>query len=110
MAESIAIADVRLTRFWHCFGTERHRADLDTVVGLLRASGTNVLPINTHRLDNTRRRDALEHGFAGVHYDVLGRHVDLSPYVKMSNVNLISPMPRLVSLPSVDEGFWRRHG
>ncbi|MCS7475522.1 thiazole biosynthesis family protein [Umezawaea endophytica] len=88
MTELITVADVRLTSFWHCFGTERHRADLDTVVGLLRASGTNVLPINTHRLDESRRRDALEHGFAGVGYDEVGERVDVSAYVKMVNVNL----------------------
>ena len=88
MTELITVADVRLTSFWHCFGTERHRADLDTVVGLLRASGTNVLPINTHRLDEGRRRDALEHGFAGVAYDEVGERIDVSAYVKMVNVNL----------------------
>ncbi|AXX32341.1 thiazole biosynthesis family protein [Actinosynnema pretiosum subsp. pretiosum] len=88
MTERITASGVRMTSFWHCFGTERHRAGLDTVIGLLRASGTDVLPINTHRLDDDRRRDALEHGFAGVTYDRLAEHVDVSGYVKMVNVNL----------------------
>ncbi|MGC4853333.1 hypothetical protein ACLQ24_08010 [Micromonospora sp. DT4] len=86
--ETLTVAGIEMTRFWHCFGTERHRASEDVVVGLLRSSGTNVLPINTHRLDENRRRDALEHGFDGVSYDRLGELVDVSGYVKMLNINL----------------------
>ncbi|WP_328956959.1 hypothetical protein [Kitasatospora purpeofusca] len=88
MAGTIDVAGISLSRFWHCFGTERHRASLETVVGLLKASGTNVLPINTHQLDEARDRSALEHGFDGVSYDTLGEHVDTASYVKMLNINL----------------------
>jgi thiazole synthase len=84
----LVIAGRPLDRFWHCFGTERHRAPLDTVVQLLHTSGTNVLPINTHRLDGSRRPDALEHGFAGVTHRALADRVDLSGFVRMLNINL----------------------
>jgi len=77
-----------LTSFWHCFGTERHRASEDVVLGLLAASGTNVLPINTHLLDASRDRLALEHGFGGVAYDTVASRIDVSSYVKMLNINL----------------------
>ncbi|HEY5857750.1 MAG TPA: hypothetical protein VIW24_27865 [Aldersonia sp.] len=84
----IDVSGVSLERFWHCFGTERHQASLDVIVALLHASGTNVLPINTHRLDESRDPDALEHGFAGVSYAALGDRIDVTPYVKMLNINL----------------------
>jgi thiazole synthase len=61
---------------------------MDLVMRLLDASKTNVLPINTHRLDASRKRDALEHGFAGATYDGLQGQRDLSAYVKMLNINL----------------------
>jgi thiazole synthase len=77
-----------ISRLWHCFGTERHRAPLDTVVSLLEVSGTNVLPINTHHLDASAERTALELGFAGTPYDALSARMDLSGYVKMLNINL----------------------
>jgi len=84
----ICVAGLQLDRFWHCFGTERHSVTLDLIVQLLHASGTNVLPINTHQLDDRRQRSALEHGFAGATYDALGTRIDLSRYVKMLNINL----------------------
>ena len=87
-SQYISLSGLALERFWHCFGTERHRAPLDLIVELLHTSGTNVLPINTHHLDNRRRRAALEHGFGGATYDALGERIDLSRYVKMLNVNL----------------------
>jgi len=84
----IDVCGISFSRLWHCFGTEHHRCDLDTACALLTASGTNVLPINTHRLDGSRQRGALEHGFAGVEYDDLATRVDMSKYVKMLNINL----------------------
>ena len=75
----IDVSGVSLERFWHCFGTERHKAPLDVIVALLQASGTNVLPIDTHRLDEARDPDALEHGFAGVSYAALGDRIDVTP-------------------------------
>jgi thiazole synthase len=86
--QCISLPGLLLERFWHCFGTERHSAPLDLIVQLLHASATNVLPINTHHLDNRRQRSALEHGFGGATYDALGERIDLSPYVKMLNINL----------------------
>ena len=85
MKNVLTVNDVELGHFWHCFGTERHRADKDTVVGLLEASRTRVLPINTHRLGPDQRRDALEHGFDDVSYDALSERVDTSALVKMLN-------------------------
>jgi thiazole synthase len=84
----LSLSGVVLDRFWHCFGTEKHRAPIDLIIELLRTSGTNILPINTHHLDERRDRSALEHGFAGVRYDALGERMDLSRYIKMLNINL----------------------
>lgn len=87
-SQYISISGLTLDRFWHCFGTERHHAPIDLVVQLLQTSRSNVLPINTHRLDDRRQRTALEHGFAGATYDALGERIELSRYVKMLNINL----------------------
>ena len=84
----LSVSGVVLDRFWHCFGTEKHRAPMDLIIQLLHTSDTNVLPINTHHLDDRRERSALEHGFAGATYDALGERMDLSRYVKMLNINL----------------------
>lgn len=86
--QTIQLDNLSLSRLWHCFGTERHRVPMDLVLRLLDTSKTNVLPINTHRLDASRKRDALEHGFGGVTYDGLHGHRDLGAYVKMLNINL----------------------
>ncbi|MFH0244288.1 hypothetical protein ACGRHY_18145 [Streptomyces sp. HK10] len=88
MVNRIHVAGLQLDHFWHCFGTERHRAELPLVLQMLKTSRTNVLPVNTHRLDATRDPDALEHGFAGATYAEIGRHVDLDGYVTMLNINL----------------------
>jgi thiazole synthase len=88
MTSGIVVDGTDFGRFWHCFGTERHRADLPTVVALLDASETKVLPINTHRLGGSLDRGALEHGFAGVTYDALAEQRDVSAHVKMLNINL----------------------
>ncbi|AGM04484.1 thiazole biosynthesis family protein [Amycolatopsis keratiniphila] len=88
LKQEIEVAGLTMSRLWHCFGTERHRASLDTVIKLLKASGTNVLPINTHHLDAAGDRAALELGFAGVTYDTLGERIDAGRYVKMLNINL----------------------
>lgn len=84
----LSLSGMVLDRFWHCFGTEKHRAPMDLIIQLLHTSGTNILPINTHHLDERRERSALEHGFAGATYDALGERMDLSRYVKMLNINL----------------------
>lgn len=78
----------QFTRFWHCFGNYNHLADLDVVLGLLDASKTNVLPINTHNLDETKNEAALEVGYAGVPLSLLAKHYDLSRFHKMLNINL----------------------
>jgi len=81
-------AGYKLTRFWHCFGIHQHLADLNTVIGLIQASETNVLPINTHRLNQERNISHLEVGYAGVSIKELASHIDLSKYHQMLNINL----------------------
>lgn len=63
-------------------------APLEVVINLLKESYTNVIPINTHRLDENKNHDYLEVGYAGVPYHVLSQHIDTTPYIKMLNINL----------------------
>jgi thiazole synthase len=77
----------KLSRLWHCFGNYMHTVDLSDVVAMLAASETNVLPVNTHRLDKRRNRDDLLIGFGGVTYDLLSATVDTGQMIKMVNIN-----------------------
>lgn len=81
------VAGLEMTRIWHCFGNYTHRVDLWTIQRMLRASGTNVLPINTHRLSAASRRDGLEIGFGGVTVDQLRAARPLDGMVVMLNIN-----------------------
>jgi thiazole synthase len=76
-----------LASIWHCFGNYMHRVDLDQVLKMLDASGTNVIPVNTHLLDAGRRRDDLLIGFGNVTFDRLEAVKDVSGYILMVNVN-----------------------
>ena len=81
------VAGFRMTRIWHCFGNYMHRVDIDTVLAMLSASRTNVLPINTHRLDGETGRKGLLIGFGGVQFDQLAERISMDDMVVMLNIN-----------------------
>jgi thiazole synthase len=81
------VASLEMTRIWHCFGNYAHRVDLWTIQRMLRASGTNVLPINTHRLSRASLRHGLEVGFGGVTVDELCEQRSLDGMIVMLNIN-----------------------
>lgn len=76
-----------LATIWHCFGNYMHRVDLQQVLAMLDASGTNVIPVNTHKLDAAKRRGDLLIGFGNVTFDGLAAAKDISRYILMVNVN-----------------------
>lgn len=78
---------LRMSSIWHCFGNYMHRVTLTEVLAMLEASGTNVVPINTHRLDSEKRPDDLLIGFGDVTYAALSEAHDLSSYIPMLNIN-----------------------
>jgi thiazole synthase len=84
---SFRVAGLEMTRIWHCFGNYARRVDLWTIQRMLRASGTNVLPINTHRLSRASLRDGLEIGFGGVTVDELRERRSFDGMVLMLNIN-----------------------
>lgn len=86
-AHSFRVAGLQMKRIWHCFGNYMHHVDLWTVQRMLRASGTNVLPINTHRLTSTNLEDGLEIGFGGVTLARLREARSLDGLVLMLNIN-----------------------
>ncbi len=89
MRDSFECAGLSMQRLWHCFGNAENHISIEIVQELLRVSGTNVLPINTHGLMQRRGdRVALEIGYGGVTYDALAEALDLTPYIRMLNVNL----------------------
>ena len=76
-----------MSAIWHCFGNYMHRVDLDEVLAMLAASGTNVVPVNTHELDSRLRPEDLRIGFGSVSYAALAAAHDLSSYILMANIN-----------------------
>ena len=88
MTNRICVGGLDLDYFWHCFGTERHRAERPLVLDMLKTSRTNVLPINTHQLDERSLTDALELGFDGVTFEEVKPEISLGSYVVMLNINL----------------------
>ena len=78
---------LRMASIWHCFGNYMHRVDLNDVLEMLKASGTNVVPVNTHQLDPEMRPENLLIGFGSVTYARLAAIHDLSKYILMANIN-----------------------
>ncbi|MBS0186137.1 MAG: thiazole biosynthesis family protein [Proteobacteria bacterium] len=81
------VLDFSLTKVWHCFGNYMNEVDLQTVINMLNASKTNVIPINTHKMTNNNARNGLLIGFGGVKYDDLAKSMDLSEKLIMLNIN-----------------------
>ena len=76
-----------LSRLWHCFGTPRRSASMEEILGMYDASGSNVLPINTHRLSRELGYAGLELGFAGVSLTHFQARRDADNYFWMLNIN-----------------------
>lgn len=82
-----SVAGLHMSRIWHCFGNYMHEVDLPTVRKMLAASKTNVLPINTHKLNETTLRQGLLIGFGGVTYDDLAAVHPTGDMIIMLNIN-----------------------
>ena len=80
-------AGMEMASIWHCFGNYMHSVDLDEVIRMIAASGTNVIPINTHHLGADLRREHLQIGFGGVTFDALNSAMNLQDYILMLNIN-----------------------
>ncbi len=78
---------MQLSTIWHCFGNYMHKVDLDQVLKMLAASRSNVIPVNTHLLGQSRSRDDLLIGFGDVTYDALMSSIDGSGYHIFANIN-----------------------
>jgi thiazole synthase len=78
---------MNLSSIWHCFGNYMHKVDLNQVQKMLIASGSNVIPINTHNLNGEMDRDSLLVGFGDVTFDRLSSSIDISKYYLFANIN-----------------------
>lgn len=78
---------MRLSSIWHCFGNYMHKVDLIQVEKMLKASRSNVIPVNTHRLDKSMNRKDLLIGFGDVTFDILSDAINMSQYFVFSNIN-----------------------
>lgn len=82
------IKNLNLSKLWHCFGNSYHLASLDDIVGLLRESGANILPVNTHNLDYKSGRKGLELGYKGILLDDYTSQHNIQDLTIMLNINL----------------------
>jgi thiazole synthase len=81
------VAQLSMTRIWHCFGNYMHKVDLNAALQMLVASKTNVLPINTHQLTESSGRQGLKIGFGGVAFDDVAANIKLDNMTLMLNIN-----------------------
>lgn len=79
--------ELEMTRVWHCFGNYMHKVNLQTILNMLDASKTNVLPINTNSLNPTSGRDGLIIGFGGVRFDQFTSVYAIKKLIIMLNIN-----------------------
>lgn len=56
---SFTCVGYNLSKIWHCFGNYMNEVDLDTIINMLSASKTNVIPVNTHRVHKDSGREDL---------------------------------------------------
>lgn len=78
---------MQLSTIWHCFGNYMHKVDLTQVQKMLNASDSNVIPINTHNLGQSKNREDLLIGFGSVTFDMLCDAIDISQHYIFSNIN-----------------------
>lgn len=76
-----------LSKIWHCFGNYMNKVDLQTVLDMLEASKTNVIPVNTHKMTSDSGSEGLLIGFGGVKFDDLKKVIDVSKKLVMLNIN-----------------------
>ena len=87
MKSTFKIEGIEITKLWHCFGNYMHKVDKDTAIQMLKASETNVIPINTHLLSESKNKNDLQIGFSGVKLSDLETEIDLNKYNLMLNIN-----------------------
>jgi thiazole synthase len=81
------VAGLNMSRIWHCFGNYMHQVDLNTVLNMLAASQTNVLPINTHKLSESSGKNGLHIGFGDVQLNALAASTHIDQMILMLNIN-----------------------
>lgn len=79
--------NLNMTRIWHCFGNYMHQVNLQTILNMLSASKTNVLPVNTNSLSHTNGRDGLIIGFGDVRFDQFALVYNVNQLIIMLNIN-----------------------
>lgn len=87
MNEYFSVSNLEMTRIWHCFGNYMHKVDVLTAVNMLKASQANVIPINTHLLDEKRDLNNLQIGFAGAKLAQISQYLRIDNYILMLNIN-----------------------
>lgn len=87
MIEYFSCGGMRFTRLWHCFGGSGVQLDLAVIRALLTASRSNVLPINTHRLDPKSGCEGLELGYGGVTLSAFDVGPRVTGMIRMLNIN-----------------------
>lgn len=79
---------LRVPRLIHCFGNEKNIVDVDMVIEMLNNSKNNIIPINTHNIDNIEEWDLLPIGYGDANWRKLSKKIDTSNYIPVWNINL----------------------
>lgn len=84
---TFTVAGLAMSRVWHCFGNYMHSVDLPTVIAMIGASKTNVLPINTHLLSKNSGQRGLKIGFGEVYFEGMNSVAAFEKMMPMLNIN-----------------------
>lgn len=79
---------LKVPRLIHCFGNEKNIIDINVVIEMLESSKNNIVPINTHNIDNIKEWELLPIGYGNANWKKLSEKIDTRNYIPVWNINL----------------------
>lgn len=81
------ISDI-VPRLIHCFGNERNIVTTKTVIEMLNASKSKIIPINTHNINEINKWEELPIGYGKCNWKELSSNMNTQDYIPIWNINL----------------------
>ena len=81
------VCDV-VPRLIHCFGNEKNKIGIEEVVKMIEASQNNIIPINTHNIDEINDWEELPIGYLDANWKKLKNSMDVSNFIPVWNINI----------------------
>ena len=97
---------LKVPRLIHCFGNEKNIVRINMVIEMLESSKNNIVPINTHNIDNVEEWDLLPIGYGDANWRELSERMDTTNYIPVWNINLQNSAEEVIrrTLKAVEMG------